>query len=143
MNTNTQANRSRLLAPLALVPAYRRGEGGACWFPAVDMLEDDNEFLFRIDLPQVDPEAIQVTQDDACLLVSGERPELGTEGKRCSRIERPHGHFECRFALPGNASREKIASVLRRGVLELHVSKVSAAAAVEPAPMNTFPLAAC
>jgi HSP20 family protein len=128
----------RLLAPLALIPACQRSEGGIDWFPAVDILEDAEEYLFRVDLPEVDPGEIQVTVEGDDLLVSGERPTPPPEAKSCLRIERAHGHFERRFALPDDASRQKIDSALERGVLELHVRKVRAGA-TEPAPVTTPP----
>jgi HSP20 family protein len=130
----------RLLAPLALIPACQAGNGEADWFPAVDILEDADEYLFRVDLPELDPEAIQVTVEGGGLLVSGQRPEPGTDAKRFLRIERPHGYFERRFELPEDASRHDIDSTLERGVLELHVRKVRVAAEEPaPVPVNTPP----
>jgi len=128
----------RLLAPLALVPACQTSNGDADWFPGVDILEDAEEYLFRIDLPEMDPADILVAVEGDSLLISGERPNPAMAAKACLRIERPHGLFERRFALPDDASREEIASALERGVLELHVRKARAAAA-EPDPENAPP----
>jgi HSP20 family protein len=136
-NTDSPATH-RLLAPLALIPTRQMSNGEADWFPAVDIIEDADEYLFRIDLPEVEPEAIQVTVEGGGLLVSGQRPEPWTDAKRYLRIERPHGHFERRFELPEDASPYDMDSALERGVLELHVRKVRVEAE-EPAPGNTPP----
>ena len=125
MNTATPPNHHCLLAPLALIPACQTSNGDADWFPAVDILEDAEEYLFRIDLPDMDPVGVRVAVDRGDLLVSGQRPEPSADAKRCLRIERPHGHFERRFALPDDASRHETACAFDKGVLELHVRKVS------------------
>ena len=138
MNATAPANHHRLLAPLALVPACQTSNGDADWFPAVDILEDGDEYLFRIDLPDVDPEDIQVAVEGDGLLISGERPETSPDTQRCLRIERPHGHFTRRFFLPDDASRREITSTLEKGVLELHVRKVGAEDRV-PVPPTTPP----
>jgi HSP20 family molecular chaperone IbpA len=87
----------------------------------------------------MDPADILVAVEGDVLLISGERPNPAMTAKACLRIERPHGFFERRFALPDDASREEVASALERGVLELHVRKVRAVAAAEPAPVNAPP----
>jgi len=112
------------LAPLATIPACQRSNGEADWFPPVDILEDADEYLFKIDLPAVKPEAIRVVVERDGLFISGERPEPGQEDKKCLRVERPHGYFERRFALPEDASRAEIDSVFEEAVLELRVRKV-------------------
>jgi len=128
----------RLLAPLATIPACQKFDREADWFPPVDILEDAEEYLFRIDLPEMNPADVRVAVEGDGLLISGERPNPEMAAKACLRIERPHGHFARRFALPDDASREEIASALERGVLELHVRKARAAAA-EPDPENAPP----
>ena len=138
MNASTSAKSDRMLAPLALIPAYQVSHGETDWFPAVDIMEDDEAYLFRIDLPDVDPDDVLVTVEGDGLLISGERAKRATDTPRCLRIERPHGHFERRFFLPDDASRREIESTLERGVLELRVRKV----AIEPhmpAPPRTPP----
>ena len=136
MNTRTIANEfkgasqghERLLAPLANIPAQQRDDGEADWFPPVDILEDGEEYLFKVDLPEMKQEDIRVVAEGEGLFISGERPKPGQDQKKCLRVERPHGHFERRFALPDDASRAEISSVFKESVLELHVRKVRPAA---------------
>jgi len=104
-------------------------------------LEDANEYLFRIDLPELEQEDIQMVVERDGLVVSGVRPEPLLNGRRCLRVERPHGYFERRFALPDDASKVDIASDFGKGVLELHVRKfratqVKSAPAIAPARLK-------
>ena len=55
----------RLLAPLATIPASQVCNGDADWFPSVDILDDAEEYLFRIDLPEMKPEDVRVMQNPA------------------------------------------------------------------------------
>ena len=114
----------RLLAPLATIPASQVCNGDADWFPPVDILDDAEEYLFRIDLPEMKPEDVRVVVERDGLFISGKRPKPWQEGKKWLRVERPHGYFERRFALPDDASRVEIKSDFNDSVLELHVRKV-------------------
>jgi HSP20 family protein len=138
MKTITPASSDRLLAPLATIPACRGWHGEVDWFPPVDILEDAEEYLFRIDLPETKPEDIRVVVEGDGLCISGERPEPWLENKTCLRVERPHGRFERRFALPDDSHRAEINSVLNASVLEVHVRKVRSLAKNPPAA-NTPP----
>jgi HSP20 family molecular chaperone IbpA len=137
MNTMTDNNRS-LLAPLATIPTCQRFDGNADWFPPVDILEDAEEYLFKIDLPEMKAEDIRVVVERDGLFISGERPNPWQHDKKCLRVERPHGYFERRFTLPDDASRVDINSVFQESVLELHVRKVSPLIK-HLAPTNSLP----
>ena len=116
----------RLLAPLATIPACQTRKGEADWFPPVDILEEAEHYLFKVDLPEVKPADIRVAVERDGLVSSGERPKPWQEGQACLRVERPYGHFQRRFALPDDASREDIDSAFRENVLELRVRKIGA-----------------
>jgi len=142
MNTKTPERLHRLLAPLATIPACYRFNGEADWFPPVDILEDPEEYLFIIDLPDMRPRDIRVVVERDGLFISGDRPNPPQQNKKCLRVERPHGYFERRFALPDDASRTEIISSFKGGVLELCVRKVkplmqTAAAAGTPLRLDT------
>lgn len=121
MNSTT----ARLLAPLANVPTCQKFDREADWFPPVDILEDAEEYLFRIDLPDVKLEDIRVAVERDGLFISGKRPNPWQENRKYLRVERPGGYFERCFALPDDASRVEIDSLFNQNVLELHVHKVS------------------
>ena len=138
MNAMTTDSSHRRLAPLATIPACQRSNEDADWFPPVDILEDAEEYLFKIDLPEVKSDEIRVVVERDGLFITGERPEPGQENKKCLRVERPHGHFERRFALPDDASRGEIDTAFKESVLELRVRKVRPLVQ-NPATANALP----
>lgn len=123
----TQSDIRHLLAPLLDMPGDTAASG--TWLPAVDIREHDAQFMLHADLPGVDPASIEVQMDKGVLSIKGERraPEP-LEGQRLSRIERRHGAFERRFALPDSADAEGIVASSRDGVLEIRIPKRAEAA---------------
>ncbi|ODS62408.1 MULTISPECIES: Hsp20/alpha crystallin family protein [unclassified Arenimonas] len=94
------------------------------WMPRVDIKEESDRFLIQADLPGVDPNEIEVQMDKGILSIKGERKtESVTEGDRYSRIERAHGVFYRRFALPDSANPEGITATGKHGVLEISIPK--------------------
>ncbi|MDY0023271.1 Hsp20/alpha crystallin family protein [Arenimonas caeni] len=94
------------------------------WMPRVDIKEEADRFLIQADLPGVDPNDIEVQMDKGILSIKGERKtESVTEGDRYSRVERAHGVFYRRFALPDSANPEGITATGRHGVLEISIPK--------------------
>ena len=109
---------------------FNGGDGDASsvvtsqWVPRVDIREEDNRFVIFADLPGVDPKDIEVNMDKGILSIRGERSiEQKTEDERFSRIERAHGVFHRRFALPESADPDGIAASGRHGVLEITIPK--------------------
>ena len=96
----------------------------AAWAPRADIKEEPARFAIFIDMPGIDPQAIEIQADGNLLTVSGERPaEQVAEGERFSRIERSRGRFERRFALPETADTAGIVASGRNGVLEIGIPK--------------------
>ncbi len=138
MSDTTPGPHDRLLAQLAAIPACQRTNDGADWFPPVDIVEDDEEYLFKVDLPEVKPEDLQVTLEDGALVISGDRANPWQGEKKVLRVERPHGFFVRRFALPDDAKAGDVSSYFADSVLEVRVRKVSAPVQL-PAPTNATP----
>ena len=96
----------------------------AQWVPRVDIKEEAERFVIFADLPGVDPKDIEINMDKGILSIRGERTtESKTENDRFSRIERAHGVFYRRFALPESANPEGVAATGRHGVLEVTIPK--------------------
>lgn len=94
------------------------------WAPRVDIREDDTGFVILADIPGVDPKDIEIHMDKGILTIKGERRvETRQEGQRYSRVERAHGVFHRRFALPDSANAEGITATGRHGVLEIAIPK--------------------
>lgn len=96
----------------------------AQWAPRVDIKEDDKRFVILADIPGIDPAGIEVSMDKGVLTIKGERKqEALAEGDRYTRVERAHGAFLRRFALPDSADAEGITAHGRHGVLEVAIPK--------------------
>lgn len=94
------------------------------WAPLVDIREESDRFVLHADLPGIDPQDVEVLMDKGILTVRGERQgEVGHEGERYSRTERPYGTFHRRFALPDSADPERIEASGRNGVLTITIPK--------------------
>jgi len=95
------------------------------WAPAVDIEEREDGFVLHADIPGVDPKAIEVSMEDGVLTIRGERDSVKDEEKDgFKRIERSHGTFYRRFALPDTADAEKISARGEHGVLVVTIPKM-------------------
>ena len=95
------------------------------WSPLVDITEDDHEYLFKADLPEMRKEDVKVTVESGILFIVGERKaEKEEKKKKFHRIERAFGRFERTFTLPENADATKIVADFKDGVLKIHLPKL-------------------
>jgi HSP20 family protein len=96
----------------------------ADWSPLVDITEDDHEYLFKADLPEMKKDDVKVTIENGILYISGERRTEKEEKKRkFHRLERLFGTFERTFSVPEDADPAKIAAEFHDGVLQVHLPK--------------------
>jgi len=94
------------------------------WVPLVDIKQEANRFVLYADLPGVEPKDIEVQMDKGMLTIKGERMgEAALETESFSRIERRHGSFHRRFALPDSADPEGISASGRNGVLQIIIPR--------------------
>jgi len=126
------------LTQLAMIPACQTPIDGADWFPPVDIVEDAEEYLFKIDLPDVKPDDLRVAVEEADLVICGGRANPWQGERRVLRVERPHGYFVRRFALPDNANPREISTLFAESVLEIHVRKLGSGRP-SPSPTNAPP----
>ena len=96
----------------------------SAWTPAVDIYEDENAFLIKVELPEVGREDVKVNLHDNTLSISGER-RFENEEKRegYHRVERSYGQFYRSFMLPPNVNVEAIDAQFKDGVLRLTLPK--------------------
>jgi HSP20 family protein len=96
----------------------------SAWTPAVDIYEDENTFLLKVELPEVSREDVKVNLHDNTLAISGER-RFENEEKRDNyhRVERSYGQFYRSFTLPPNINAEAIDAQFKDGVLRLTLPK--------------------
>jgi len=94
------------------------------WMPAMDLVETDEHFVLRADLPGMSEEDVRVELEDSVLTVSGERKaehEQREEGFH--RVERAFGAFSRTLTLPKGIDPEAISASFDKGVLEVRVPK--------------------
>jgi HSP20 family protein len=94
------------------------------WTPAMDLLETDEEFVLRADLPGMTESDVSVELEDNVLTVSGER-KTEHEDKREGfyRMERSFGSFSRSLTLPKGIDPEAVSAQFDRGVLEVRIPK--------------------
>jgi HSP20 family protein len=94
------------------------------WTPSVDIFEDENSFIIKLELPEVNREDVKVNLHENTLSITGER-RLENEEKRDSyhRVERSYGQFYRSFTLPPNVNAEAINAQFKDGMLRLSIPK--------------------
>ncbi len=109
---------------------FREGDdsGGkiatAEWAPAVDIKEEENQFVIHADLPGVNPDDIDVSMENGVLTIKGEKnTEAKTEKDNYKRVERIYGSFYRRFSLPDTADNDAISAKTKNGVLDIVIPK--------------------
>lgn len=99
------------------------------WQPRVDIKEEPKRFVISADIPGVDPKDIEIHMDKGVLTLKGERnAETRTEDGKFTRVERVHGSFYRRFALPDTADADQISASGKHGVLDIVIPKKAEAA---------------
>ena len=102
------------------------GTGGTArrWVPAMDLVETDDHFVLRADLPGLAEEDVKLEFQDNVLTISGER-RYEHEAKKDGfyRIERGSGQFTRSLTLPEGVDAEAITAAFDKGVLEVRVPK--------------------
>jgi HSP20 family protein len=94
------------------------------WVPAMDLVEHEDHFVLRADLPGLDQDDISIELQDDVLTVAGERkPDHEQSGTGFYRLERPTGAFSRTLTLPDGVDADAVAASFEKGVLEVRVPK--------------------
>jgi HSP20 family protein len=94
------------------------------WMPAMDLVETDDHFVLRADLPGMSEADVNIEVEDRVLTVSGERKtehEASKEGYH--RVERAFGAFSRSLTLPEGVDPEAVEASFDKGVLEIRIPK--------------------
>ena len=94
------------------------------WIPAMDLSEDQGEYVVRADLPGVTDKDVNIEFEDNVLTISGERKAEHEERKEgYYRVERSSGSFHRSLTLPDGVEPNSVKATFDRGVLEVRVPK--------------------
>ena len=102
------------------------GDGGALrrWIPPMDLVEEDDHFVLRADLPGVNEDDIKVELEGNVLTISGKRKSEREDRKEgYYRIERASGSFSRSLTLPEGIEPDSVQASFEKGVLEVRVPK--------------------
>jgi HSP20 family protein len=98
------------------------------WAPAVDIYETENELVVKADVPDVNPEDLDIRVENNILTIRGDR-KFETQGhekvneNNYLRIERAYGSFSRSFSLASSVNSEAIKADYHNGVLTLSLPK--------------------
>lgn len=97
----------------------------AVWAPSVDIEERKDEMLFRLELPGVRPEDVEVTVEKGVLTIRGEKRTERKEGDEAKwhLVERTYGSFHRAFRLPDHLDDERVEASFEHGVLTIRAAK--------------------
>jgi HSP20 family protein len=92
--------------------------------PAVDIYEEDDSIVAKVELPGMKKEDISVELNNGVLKITGEKKrEEKVEKKNYYRIERSSGSFERRISLPVEIQADKTKASFKDGVLQIKIPK--------------------
>jgi HSP20 family protein len=94
------------------------------WVPAMDLVEAEDHFVLKADLPGLGEEDVSIEIQDNTLTISGERKSEHEERQRgWYRVERSSGRFSRSLTLPEGVDPEGVSAEFDRGVLEVRIPK--------------------
>jgi HSP20 family protein len=97
------------------------------WVPAMDLVEADDHFLLKADLPGLSEEDVSIEIRDNALTISGERKsEYEKRERGWYRVERATGRFSRSLSLPEGVDPDAVRAEFDRGVLEVWIPKPEA-----------------
>src|SRR5216117_547536 len=94
------------------------------WAPAADIYETEHELVVKADLPDVNPQDLDIRVENNILTIRGERKfENKVNEENYLRVERSYGSFSRSFQLANSVNSEAIKADYQNGVLTLSIPK--------------------
>jgi HSP20 family protein len=94
------------------------------WVPAMDLVEADDHFVLKADLPGLSEKDVAIEIQDNTLTISGERREDHEQEERgWYRVERRFGRFSRSLMLPEGVDPEGVDASVDKGVLSVRIPK--------------------
>lgn len=119
-----QQEMNRLFSTFFDAPAGAPVNSTRRWVPAMDLIETDEHFVLRADLPGLSEADIDLSLKENVLTLSGERKvEHEGKGEGFYRVERATGAFSRSLTLPEGVDGDAIAARFDKGVLEVRIPK--------------------
>lgn len=96
----------------------------SAWNPATDIYETKDEYVFKVEIPGLSKDDINVEFCDNTLTIKGEKKEdkdVKKDGYHL--IESFSGNFNRSYRLPQNVNTKNIQATMKDGILELRIPK--------------------
>ena len=94
------------------------------WAPAIDVVEEEDKFSVKVELPGVKEEDVNVTVAGSTLTIEGEKKaESEVKRKGYYYSETTYGSFSRSIIIPSTVSASKIEANYDKGVLEITLPK--------------------
>jgi len=94
------------------------------WIPLANISESENEYVIKVELPDVKKEDVKIAVADGVITISGERKlEREDQGENAIRVESIYGAFARSFVLPDYVEAKGIHAESKDGVLRIHIPK--------------------
>lgn len=116
----------RLFESALDMPAFG-GSTTTTWGLALDLVENEDDYVIKASVPGIDPDDLEITLSDNTLTINGEFKQDDEIKEEQYRIrERRYGRFRRSVTLPTSVDREAIEANYNDGILTLHVPKAEA-----------------
>ena len=103
---------------------FGQTDQGRRWVPPMDLVEVEDHFVLKADLPGLAESDVNLEVQDGTLTISGERKaEHEQREKGWYRIERSFGSFSRSLTLPDGVVPDRIEASFNAGVLEVRIPK--------------------
>ena len=100
----------------------------AVWSPLTDVVENEEKYSLRLDLPGVKKEDVKIKFVNGQLSISGERhSESEKKDSTYHHIERAFGKYYRAFNLPEKIVEDKISADFKDGILSVTIPKAEEA----------------
>jgi HSP20 family protein len=94
------------------------------WAPAIDILEKEDNFLVKVELPGVKEDDVNVTIAGGTLTIEGEKKaESEVKKKGYYYSETSYGSFSRSITIPSTVDASKIDASYDKGILEITLPK--------------------
>jgi HSP20 family protein len=105
-------------------PGMREGQRNGGWFPALDVSETDKEITLRMEVPGIEPKALDISITGNVLTITGEKKEESErKGEDYYHRERRFGSFRRSIELPEAVDAERISAECADGIAVIHVPR--------------------
>ena len=99
-------------------------ERSSSWTPNFEVLNTDNSYRIRADLPGLIKNDVNIEVVNNLLKISGERVNDNDESNDYNYSELSYGKFSKTFTLPDDVRKSEIKASMKAGVLALEIPRV-------------------